>query len=911
MAEKENPSENKSEVKAKNAKSRKKRAPLILRIFGGILIFVLTIVIVLAAYLAYSALDKKDSLEAVPAGGGIFLHTDRLYDAVIPLLDLRAADVVFAENKFAGYRGAFMELRASKILKSPLVRFLANRRVDASLYSDGKFVAVADLSFVSAATRLLPFAGPRLLQSVPQLKNFSYIRDGIFKMEGEGGSDGSAAIMFGFYKNLLVVSGDADYFTAAMALNNLADYSEKHKALIAEKSDEPFKIITNAAETLSLMASSDEISDLVLPLLAPKSESVVLLGINDDEFSVKAEFPLQAENSPSPLAPVITKDSTLPALLAKLSDRVQYYTLLNAGTLPELKEVAFPMLRNSGTDVDSIWQKANSLCKMLFKTELDELIFSWTGKEFAVFGMEGMVEPVFAVQVADEAQRDKMFDALTSSFVLNENTAVLVGGMRLPYLEIPPFLRGILSLFKIELPKPYYLVKDGFLYLSESPQNLAAVYAATETGEVLAGSEKFRQVSEGMAVTSTAALYYDLARSIPFFLQNESLATKILALYNIGRADFSVKDGRLCCSLHACAIERKDSRLLPGFPFAFSGMPDGNLVAEVTESGKRPSAVFWSEEMKSIHALDLGSMQHLTYELPGLNSICATRKSHKNKGVLWAITDDGALYLFDSELKVIEGYPKLLGIKPSAPISVAELSSASGGASLYIPCSDGTIVRYANGKTENVYAFEDDDVNFKSAVATFRNCGAVYSKGFIGKIYTSADGADFAASEPFEIDGIAFGSPCIGIGAEQTRVAFVTQNGTFNLFDFYSHQSCPGFPLELDAVFFTNAVYSGGYYFALSADACLYRIGNDGSVLSVKVPDASSAEHGTLCAVPGGVALCADSNVLWAFTAGLEIMQGFPVAGFGNPVLADVNGDNEFDCITISRDKNIFAWNLK
>jgi len=43
----------------------------------------------------------------------------------------------------------------------------------------------------------------------------------------------------------------------------------------------------------------------------------------------------------------------------------------------------------------------------------------------------------------------------------------------------------------------------------------------------------------------------------------------------------------------------------------------------------------------------------------------------------------------------------------------------------------------------------------------------------------------------------------------------------------------------------------------------------------------------------------------------LELVSGFPVAGRGVPVIADVNGDKKDECIVLSFDKNLYAWDIR
>lgn len=865
----------------------------LLKFFRAILILVLALVLIGAAGLCYCVFDRADIFDSMPAGQKIYASSEKIWDAASPLLDLRAADILFSDPNFSAYRGAFMALRQETRLRTPLARFVLNRKAAASFYNEQNksfFICAVDLSFLSAATRLSPILAPRLLNILPKekTKNISYhnVENSFsyFKIDS-----GNSAVYLAPRKNLLIVAQSLEDLEKSFERNHKDEYEQEEIEAYEKKRKDAFCLVADANELAQIFLSDKASLDFVLPLLKEKSKSVLTFSIDDLLLKLNAELPLESQ----------IENSTLPSLLLKLSERVQYYTVINAGTLQELKRALFPVLEKSGAEVEAMWKKADGLCRSFFSISLEDLLFSWTGKEFAVFGIEGSAEPVFALQIKDESERQRIFDALMASIILKENESLLVGGLRLPYIDMPAFLRGLLKLFNIELPRPYYLVKDGFLYLSESPQNLAAVYDAAQSGKVLAAEKKWRELSKGMEANSSAALYYNLARSVPFFLQKRNTMTDILSLYNIGRADISVRDGNLDFALRAHAMETNDARLIPGFPIDTDGISDGNLIAE---DGKKIAAVFWIEDKKTIHSLELGSMKRHSLEIENLSSITPAKKTMNSKNALWAVTNDGAIYLLTRDLKIADGFPKIAGIRPSAP------AISPSPRELLVPCSGGGLFRfYENGEESQNFFFEG--ASFRSAPSCLENCAAIYDKGFLGKIYYSKN-SEWNEENFFDIDGIAFGSPCLLKNGEgQCLAAFITQNGTFYLFNIDEQKALPGFPIETEGLFFSNVVYSDGFFFALAADASLYRIGMDGSFESIKIPEAVDGEQGFIKALPGGVSVCADKNVLWAFTSGLEVFDGFPVAGFGNPVIAEANGDRKKDFLALSRDKKLYAWN--
>ena len=164
-----------------------------------------------------------------------------------------------------------------------------------------------------------------------------------------------------------------------------------------------------------------------------------------------------------------------------------------------------------------------------------------------------------------------------------------------------------------------------------------------------------------------------------------------------------------------------------------------------------------------------------------------------------------------------------------------------------------------------------------------------------------------------EIEGIGFDSPALLQTGGFLYTAFITQSGRFYLFKDGKLED--GFPIETNGVFYTNVVSCGSFFFALSEDADVYRFALDGTFTTVKIPGASSARQGKIASVRSAsgdaVYVCADENVLYGFMQSLELVPGFPVAGRGVPVIADVNGDKKDECIVLSFDKNLYAWDIR
>ena len=79
--------------------NEKKKSPFIIRLFKGILIFLCIILISLLGWIGFSALDRMSPLDVIPSDYSVFVHTDSVWDAVSPIIDLKAADVLLADPR--------------------------------------------------------------------------------------------------------------------------------------------------------------------------------------------------------------------------------------------------------------------------------------------------------------------------------------------------------------------------------------------------------------------------------------------------------------------------------------------------------------------------------------------------------------------------------------------------------------------------------------------------------------------------------------------------------------------------------------------------------------------------------------------------------------------------------------------
>ncbi|WP_407426315.1 hypothetical protein [Treponema sp.] len=892
-----------------NIEEIKKSKPFI-SFIKSFFIVLLTLIAVLALAFGYAAFDRKSSLSSIPRNYSVYVRTNSAFDTVNPFFDLQAADVFLSTPDLSQIRKSFMDFRSSSLRENQFIQFASSRPVDFALYGNGSkigvdshFVAVVDFGMFSLFTRIVSYMYPKLSYKIENLSYEQGEQTPYYVYNANG-----LKLYIKSVKNLVIVSDSFEHLLTSSLVQNDTSYTKEQLSLFKSNSKGELKIIADASSLMNFVTEGNTILSSMSKIVSADSLSVVSFSITDSDISLKCRVPVStAEEDAASLSNLLSKKSTVPSLLTRFSDITQYYTILNAGTLEELKNALLPFIPDV-KNPDEFWTNCDDWCKSLLSMDLNEFLFSWSGSELAVLGVENQNDPVFVVQVKDEKQRQKVFNKLTESILIKDDNSLILGGIRLPQLKFPPFLNWMLSVFGINMPSPYFMVLDGNIYFSESAECLSSVFTNAHSGKSLVKNKNYTEVSRGLKNDLTLSLFYNLERSVPFFLRNNESFSRVLQLYTLGRFDTRIEKDLLEFSLHAVARKSGSLYSVPGFPLSLEGKADTSNLQ--VDAGKNPGHVYWVENSDTIKALDVSGMQIISKAESDKIEIAANQKP-KNGGVLWSVTSHGVVSLLNSNLENTVKFPLMLGETVSVrPCAVGEnLVVVSEYGNVFIVKPDASLVTIEipglSAKSEPVAL-----AGGKSFV--------VYHKAFLGKIYYFEDDKCLNLNEPFEIPGIALGSPAILKHSGKNYIGFVTQAGEMNIWraDSKTGEQIENFPMRLGGVFMINVVASEKYFYALSNDALLYRISPDGSVLSVQIPN-STAKNGFICLRDTenngkfSLFVCADANVIYGFNENLELLSGYPLAGFGKPVFADVNGDKIGECIALTIDKKLVAWKVR
>lgn len=892
-----------------------KVATVIKKFFKSLGFILLGIVILLVGWITFSALNKTSPISVLPSGFTAYMRVDDAWQTVNPLLDLEPVQVLLSSPEFGNANKALVQFKQSGLRENRLFKFLAGRRIDAALYGNNLYLGSVDMGVLSCATRLLPLAASRI-----NVKGLSYVQaDGFSCFEYKT----DKMVLYAKIKgNLIVVSNSKEMLRKGLSSKQNVvtpqGYTSEVLSFLKTKPENPIRLAVNIQTFLDYAGLDynyySKIKDELGPFIDMSGLTDVSFGITDTQINLGVKIPTLESSKDSPLANLFV-NSTEPDSFSNVPYFIEYFTTLNIGSLENIKE-AYKVFSTGKVDIDKVFDNANSLCNMLFSLSMEDILFSWTGKEMAIWGLENKKDPVFVMEIADEKKRQEIFNTVFKSIILKENTSLLLDGVRVPRIELPSFFNNLLKLFKINMIKPYYLVKDNFIYFSESAENLVNISYAINSSTHLKDLGHWKEISEGLPDETAVCLYYNLNRSVPFFLREKSTINNVLKMYSNGRADVLIKDKALQINLHAIKANTQSLSVISIAPKETGKASKEELFLSAE---KNSGTMFYLNDLTTIVAYNLLDNKTKDVKLKEFGDdevfIKALETPYKTNsalysGTLWAWNKTGTVWLFSDQLELLPGFPIRLEENLLSDATVE-------GEDIYLVANDQTIYKVmADSETTKL---EIEHKGFiRSTPAILGNEMAVYSKKLKGEIILSdlrtlESNKDAGVSIP--VSGIAYGSPTLVKNNKETLVAFITQSGELSVWN-QKGEEYTNFPLKLEGNFLQNVKAINSKICALSSEGILYVVSLDGTYNCVSLPNIT-ASTGTLNLGDYNsdgkleMLVSGDENRLYAFTEQLELVPNFPLNGRGLPVFFDVTGDKKDECFVRSLDNKIYAYKIR
>jgi len=898
------------------------------RIKKVILIVACVIVGISAAWTAFSLIGRVNAETVIPDSAIVRLKISNPVNFIDKVLSHESLKEINSSSALAPAASVLNSLEDNLLLKNRLLRLAARGNLELAVLRfppPSTETAEAPLTLIAAWN--LGLFSP-LLRILPIISNFVSIPNLYYVQAGKNSRFeyrmGDSTLFIGPYRNLLYISNRSDLFENRSAAWKGAAFSEiKPSAFDAALLVEPEFI----ADFLS-----NQDADIAAVLKNIEFNSAVEAGLSvlPKKFELRLTAPLSSPQTA--LNRLIERRSGAPDLTERLPAAAQYATILSAGTLEELYQAALVF---SGPVLDDTIKRADSSSRSLLGLSVNDLLFSWSGKEFAAFGMEGRPHPVYAIQIADERQRQAVFDKAFKSIVLSENVRLNLDGVRIPRIEVPEFLQSLLRRWNIFLPSPYYTVYKDCLLASESAETLLAALRAMQRNDILPKTAAWKNIAGGKTAAGAFSLYYSLDRSLPFFLRKNTAFSGFLSLYRQGLVRMSFNNGLADISLALVPGSGSGVTLVNAYPIETGGRISNRIFG----AGKGEDSRIFLSAGSSVLSVNLAD--NSIHDLSGQGQhwiISADGTGEKNAVNAWVVSDRGRVTLVNGDMEPAQGFPLLTGLRLSSP-------PAAYNGKLFLCDEDGRVhVIDENGgqsvwETSFIAALRSPPsfitVSSKKGNSVY---AAVYPKSFFGEIWLlDADGkvlpnwpAPISAgvknddeSEEFEREfsasefavSIGFGSPLLFAHNNSLRAAFVTQAGELSVFS-EDASLCPPFPVMLDGIFYQQPVFDGSFLWLVSAEGNFFRVSLEGEVLSQNIAGFSVKEEGYITTYDSDgdkipeVFITGEGNALYAYSRNFRSLEGFPLPVWGKPVFAEGN-KGKTEIIGLGMDRRLYRWQFK
>ena len=885
-------------------------------------IVILTVFVVIPlAVSAFSLFGRIEGDSIFPANPEAFVRVPRTVTAVERVLAHQPLAEILADPSFASLASTAATFRGiSQRLPGPF-RAVLNGSSDAALYADGTVLVSYDAGFLSPWLKLTPYVVGRL-----DIEGLYYVNAGS-RSRFEYRSKDGPTVYLGFMRNLLVASNDERLFEETVSKSpGTGPFTDPNgptalgtaRNRLDGRSYDIGLLVSSDFATSALGEGNRAVSDFLDGLSLPGFADVTV-ALQENRVVLSLASPVSS-GKPE-LASLLERDPRVPRALSRLPADTQYCTILSAGDAKALLAAATAV---SGPAVGDSYAEADRMARSFLGRGLDALVFSWTGDEFAAFGLEGRPKPVFAVRVADEAKRRESFEALFSSILIDEDSSTVIDGVRLPRVVLPSFIDFLARAMGVVVPSPYYVIEDGILFLSESPENLLVTVTSIKKNQSLVRADGWKSLAESGNDRAQLTLFYSLDRTVPFFLKGTTPFHRALQLYRQGLLRVSVTGGLLEATLSAMPGSGSGVAPIPGFPIEAGGRM-GKDISVVRLSGKGDARLLFTVDRRVAVSYNPknGQSERLEANDPVWILVDPVFKPASPRGdgetagvsprdaAAWIVSSAGEVNLVTADLKSLPGFPIATGVRPSAaPVSFeGTLYLADRDSALHAVDRDGAVSVASLPFTDPL---RSPPAFLRAGKKAFM---ATYPKSFLGELWLTDPEGVPEAGWPAYASGIAFGSPLPFTRDGKTIVAFVTQAGELTAFA-QDAKPLPGFPVSLQGVFYAQPAYDGDSLWLVSSSGTLFRVSLSGGVLSHRIPE-FTAEEGlvTLHDVTGDdipeIFVTGDGSTLHGYSRDFVPLAGFPLPLWGEPEFTDVNGDGRIDCLGSGLDNRIHGWQFR
>ncbi|MCL2243394.1 MAG: hypothetical protein FWC03_02870 [Treponema sp.] len=877
---------------SRESSKKPKRLLKFLIIFAGVLVFITL------TWAALSLIGRVSADSIIYNTATFRLSVSNPLDLLERILSHESLHEISAVPALAQAVSVIENLNENPLLKNRLLRAAARGNLEFALLSTGSMQAALDMGFLSPLLRILPVISGFI--NVPNLYYVKAGKNSRFEYRAQG-----KTFFIGRCRNLL-------YFTDNSSIFELRANIQASTAAFRNINPSGYDAVMTLSPDFirGLLAEQDEVIAEVLNNIGIDSAIEAGLSVFPKKLELHLTAPLSSRQAA--LKRLLEQRSGASDITERLPSESQYATVLSAGTLAELYQASLVFTPG----LDETIRRADASSRRLFGLTLDDLLFSWSGKEFAVFGMEGRPSPVYAVQITDERKRQEVFNRAFRSILINESAALNLDGVRIPRIEIPDFIQSLLRYWDLILPSPYYYIYGDCLLASESAQTLLSALRAIQRNDVLPKTAAWRNIAGGKTDASAFSLYYSLDVSMPFFLRGNTILSGFLSVYRQGLARVSINRGLVEVSLSLIPGSGNGVTPVKGYPLETGGRPSNQIYG----GGGR---VFFTQGSAAI-SVDMSD--NSIHELTGQGQLWIVPAFDDNA---WVVSDRGRVTLVSGNMEAAQGFPLLTGLRlSSSPVSYnGRLYLCDEDGDVHIIDADG---RRSKWETSFFSALRSPPsfITIETGRGASVSYAAVYPKSFFGEIWLlDADGrslpgwpapiSGFSGHDDLNADsGIGFGSPLLFAHNNLVYAAFVSQAGELSVYDVNAFPMA-SFPLIIDGIFYQQPVFDGEYLWLISANGTLFRASLSGEVLSQQIANFSVMEEGYITVfdcngdkIPE-IFITGEGNTLYAFSRNFRSLEGFPLPVWGKPLFIEAQNSKKAEIFGMGMDMRLYRWRFR
>jgi hypothetical protein len=873
-----------------------------------IILVVLILIVLFAGFLVVRWLvTKEDPVAYLPERYVAYIQVPSIRGIYDDWLNLEAADTVLSRQDLAQYRRVVGDARGLALTDSPILRALLDVHADIMLLPQRQLLAVVDLGWRGIITPLARFVGPLL-----NIRGFSFLNEGGVSMYRY--TSGATTIHVAFVNNLAVVSLDADVVKQALdrRASNTGLSAKASRELLDRlklRSSRAVRVMVDTESLSQELLGGSDIGARALQAIELPGQAMLDVELSQDSLRMGAELPIHV--SLPELEQVL---GVAPSPIGVLKYVPSSCYLLSVSNLAPLKDLYAIAAAFQGKDVQDIYDKADAGAKSVVGAGIEELLFSWIGREVGAFMTEGSADAVFFARIKDQGAYEKAIEKLTTSAVAGKDTSLVIDDVRISRLSIPWYVSLILETVGVDVPEPYFIVKGEYFFLSLDAQNLATIAKTSDTGDDLAHVSLYGKLTEGIPADATFLVWYDIDRTEPFFIRGSGLFADILRIYGRSVAAIRATSTSFRIAVSGARSEQLGARLLAGFPVAPEGGAAADLLAFRFTDYAAPRLA-WLRNGSILVLADAGGVKIAEAALEPDSVLVAEPQTPGPAGTfsaIWAVSAGGTVWRFGSKLELQPSFPIAMGTAGSMPPILL-------GGKLALFSKAESVLSFIAADGERSVSAQTLDAPLLTPPDYAAGRLAFYPKSFDSKVYLSDLAGDNAPGWPVSATGISFCSPRIVALGQSYVVTFLTQAGFLYAWDL-TGAVLPSFPVSIPGVFYATPepIEADGVkaLVLLAQDGSMSMIGLDGRVMRQTVVPDLDGKNARIAV--GDINKDGRAELLLygsgAFIAGYDTsfrpLAGFPVKGVSRPQLIDLNRDGSVDIVTAGMDGKIYAYTM-